>query len=255
MAYTYDGTFPGFLSCVYESYVNSERPVCFSTFDDPRITLWPERAVETDEEHGERVYRSLSQRISLDAQRMVRDGFLTCLGEKERHLYEFIRLGYKSGPSLTRDLTDDRVAVVWKALQHLDGEAHLLKGFLRFSEQDGFLIAEIEPKNRVLSLLRPHFCARFSGEKFAIYDRVHKEALFYEPHHWAIVPMDDFQVSAPGQTELGYRRLWRRFYDTVAIEDRYNPKCRMTHMPKRYWNTMTEFQHDEGPALPAPHFP
>ena len=249
MAYTYDGTFSGFLCCVYESYVNKERPVCFSTFEDPRITLWPERAVKTDEAHAERVYRSLPQRISLDAQRMVRDGFLTCLPEKERHLYEFIRLGYKTGPALTRNLTDDRVAVVWKALQHLDGEAHLLKGFVRFSEQDGLLISEIEPKNRVLYLLRPHFCARYSGEKFVIYDRVHKEALFYEPRRWAIVPMEEFQVSAPGETELDFRRLWRRFYDTIAIEGRYNPKCRMTHMPKRYWNTMTEFQEEGQTAL------
>ena len=29
-------------------------------------------------------------------------------------------------------------------------------------------------------------------------------------------------------------------------------KCRMTHMPKRYWGCMTEFQTDgTGPALPA----
>ena len=51
---------------------------------------------------------------------------------------------------------------------------------------------------------------------------------------------------APGETELDYRRLWRRFYDTVSIEGRYHPKCRMTHMPKRYWNTMTEFQTEPG---------
>ena len=41
--------------------------------------------------------------------------------------------------------------------------------------------------------------------------------------------------------------------ELIAIEGRYNPKCRMTHMPKRYWNTMTEFQTDgatAGPPLP-----
>lgn len=244
MAYTYDGSFAGFLTCVYECYVNKESPACFSTFDDVRITLWPERAVETDEAHAERVYRSLAVRISQEAQRMVRDGFLTCLPEKERHLYAFIRLGYSVGPSVVRHLTDDRVAVLSKALQHLGGEAHLLKGFVRFSQQDGLLIGEIEPKNRVLPLLRPHFCARYSGEKFVLYDRTHREALFYEPRRWAIVPMEEFQVSAPGQAELDYRRLWRRFYDTIAIEGRYNPKCRMTHMPKRYWGTMTEFQEE-----------
>lgn len=249
MAYLYDGSFAGFLSCVFECYEKREEPVCFSTFEDPRVTLWPQRAVETDRDRALRVYQSLSKRISPEAQRMVRDGFLTCLEEKELRLLALIRYGYQAGPVVTRDLTDPRVAFVWKALKHLEGESHLLKGFVRFSDQDGLLIGEIEPKNQVLPLLRPHFCARYSGEKFAIYDRTHREALFYEPRRWVIAPMDDFQVSAPGRTELDYRALWRRFYDTIAIEGRLNPKLRMTHMPKRYWNTMTEFQPDGGERL------
>lgn len=247
-SYSYDGTFSGFLTCVFESYVNKELPVAFTTPDDPRVSLWPERAVETNEEHAGRVYRSLSQRISLDAQSWVYRGFLTCMPEKERKLYDFIRLGYHVGPAVVRDLADERVCCVMRALQHLKGEVHLLRGFIRFSEQDGLLVAEIEPKNRVLPLLRPHFCGRYSGERFVIYDRTHREALFYQPGSWAIVPLEEFHLSLPDQTELDFRRLWRRFYDTIAIEGRYNPKLRMTHMPKRYWNTMTEFQPDEGRA-------
>ena len=64
---------------------------------------------------------------------------------------------------------------------------------------------------------------------------------------------EDFRVSGPDRSERDWRALWRRFYDTVAIEGRYNPRCRMTHMPKRYWGCMTEFQTDppeERPAMP-----
>lgn len=49
-------------------------------------------------------------------------------------------------------------------------------------------------------------------------------------------------MAPPDETEASYRILWKRFYDTVAIKERYNPRCRMTNMPKRYWGTMTEFQ-------------
>ena len=52
-----------------------------------------------------------------------------------------------------------------------------------------------------------------------------------------------------GAEELAYRKLWRTFYDTIAIEGRRNPKCRMTNMPKRYWAMMTEFQKDWDTAL------
>lgn len=244
LAYTYDGSFAGFLTCVFESYTHKELPVCFSTPADPRISLWPERAVETDEARAGRVYRSLSMRISQEAQSWVARGFLTCMPEKERRLYDFIRMGYRAGPVATRDLTDPRVVPLANALTHLKGEVHLLRGFVRFSELEGILVAEIEPKNRVLPLLRPHFCGRYSGERFVIYDRTYREALFYEPGRWAIVPLEEFHVEAAGQEELNYRRMWRRFYDTIAIEGRYNPKCRMTHMPKRYWGMMTEFQED-----------
>ena len=245
VAYVYDGSFAGFLTCVFDSYAGREEPMSFSTPEDGRLTLWPERRIETDQAKARRVYQSLDKKLGAEGKRLVVQGFLTCLEEKELHLWRFLRLGYQLGPGFTRGLADERVAAVWKAVGHLTGEAHLLKGFTRFSEIDGVLVGEIEPKNRVLPLLRPHFCTRYSGESFVLYDRTHKEALFYQPGRWAIVPLAEFHLEQPGQEELDYRRLWRRFYDTIAIEGRYNHKCRMTHMPKRYWHTMTEFQTEQ----------
>ena len=39
--------------------------------------------------------------------------------------------------------------------------------------------------------------------------------------------------------------MWRKYYKTIAIEGRTNPKCQSTHMPKRYRHVMTEFLTDE----------
>ncbi len=247
VSYSYDGSFDGFLTCVYEAYVHREYPAAFLGPEEDQISLYPERPVETHREHAGRVRASLGRRLGPEGARWLIDGFLTALPERELHLFRFLALGYERGPAVVGDLTDDRVAVLHKALGHLNGEAHLLKGFVRFSDQEGLLIAEIEPKNRVLPLLRPHFCTRFGGERFVIYDRTHKEALFYAPTRWAIVPLEEFTPAAPGGEERSYRALWRRFYNTIAIEGRENPKCRMTHMPKRYWGTMTEFQTEAPP--------
>ena len=97
-----------------------------------------------------------------------------------------------------------------------------------------------------------------------LYDRTHHEALFYREGKWCILPLDHFEMARPDRREAEFRRLWKRFYDTVAIRERYNPKCRRTQMPMRYWGTMTEFQgedyfhSDEDGALPegtAPALP
>ncbi|WP_110945300.1 DUF4130 domain-containing protein [Paenibacillus phocaensis] len=45
-----------------------------------------------------------------------------------------------------------------------------------------------------------------------------------------------------GGQELTYRRLWKRFYDTMAIRERLNPRAQMSHMPKRYWARLTEMR-------------
>lgn len=250
VSYTYDGSLNGFLTCVYEIYVHREAPAAFAGPETEQLSLFPQRSITTHPDHARRVLLSLPKRLGAEGAGWVTRGFLTCLPEKELHLFRFLAMGYERGPAFLRDLTDDRVAILGKALTHLKGEAHLLRGFVRFSDLGGVLVGEIGPKNRVLPLLRGHFCARYSGERFVLYDRTHREALFYEPRRWAIVPLEEFSPAAPGQEERDYRALWRRFYDTVAIEGRYNPKCRMTHMPKRYWHLMTEFQTDD-PALPS----
>lgn len=250
VTYTYDGTFAGFLSCVFDSYVYKEAPAAFREEDGEQTFLWPERAVETNRAHAERVYRSLTEKMGVEGRQLVERGFLTCLPERELHLWRFIEFGYRVGRTAAQHLADSRVDVLRKAVWQLEHEAHMYKGFVRFSEQEGVLAGQIEPKNRVLFLIRPHFCDRFGGENFLIYDRTHREALLHRPGRWAILPMEDLTLAAPGREELDYRRLWRRFYDTIAIEGRENLKCRMTQMPKRYWAMMTEFQTD-AEALPT----
>lgn len=147
---------------------------------------------------------------------------------------------FREGP--LEDSTDDRVLILTKAVQHLLSEAHLLKGFVRFSDYSGVLVGEITPKNRVLPALRQHFCQRYPRENFLLYDRSHKEALCHSKGQWDIIPLDKLTLNRPDETEQGYRLLWRQFYHSISIASRYNPKLRMSNMPKRYWDNMTEFQ-------------
>ena len=244
MVYYYDGSFDGFLSCIFESYANKEVLTAIYCDEDAVPTLFDCRSIITDSAHALRVLRKLVK-VSPYATELVQKGFLTCMEDKELHLYQLIVKLLREGPSFLRNFSDGTLYPVACAVRHLEGEVHLLKGFVRFSELGGVLGSEIEPKNRVLPLLRSHFCGRFREDTFFIYDRTHKEALFYAGGKAIIRPLDEFRMAPPDEREAHYRLLWKRFYDTIAIKERENPRCRMTNMPKRYWNTMTEFQGED----------
>ncbi|MEY8389374.1 TIGR03915 family putative DNA repair protein [Oscillospiraceae bacterium 38-13] len=247
--YQYDGSLNGFLSCVFDSYANKEIPAGFHSGEETAYSLFDSRTVPTDPGRAARVLRKVSA-LSPDAALLLRRGFLTCLPEKELHLYRFLSKLLREGPGFLRNRSDETLYPVARAVQHLNGEVHLLKGFVRFSDLGGVLGGEIEPKNRVLPLLGGHFAARFHNERFFLYDRTHKEALFHVPGQTVLRPLESFQMAPPDETEARCRLLWKRFYDTIAIKERENPRLRMSNMPKRYWRTMTEFQ-DESYFTPS----
>ena len=196
------------------------------------------------------MYDSL-RKISPEVGPFLRRVFLTCLEEKELAIYRFVVKLYREGAGYLSRLSDCDYQPLLRAARQLAAEVEHLRGFVRFSIRDGLLGAEIEPKNRVLPLLRGHFCERCHDESFFIYDRTHREALLSSGGISRIVPLDSFEAAPPDEEEAAYRRLWKRFYDTIAIRERENPKLRMTQMPKRYWGTMTEFQTErDTEALP-----
>jgi probable DNA metabolism protein len=138
-------------------------------------------------------------------------------------------------------LTDDVVSALVNAVKHLDKESHLLKGFIRFSVFSNALVAAIEPKNYVLPFLARHFRERYPEERFLIYDKTHRMGLAYQPYKTVIIPIEELQLPEADEDEQAFRALWRLFYHTIEIKERHNPCCRMSLMPKRYWDNMTEF--------------
>jgi probable DNA metabolism protein len=77
-----------------------------------------------------------------------------------------------------------------------------------------------------------------------IYDATNKQALIYVNGHHKIIYVDDIELPPMDRNERRTRQLCKHFYDTVAIKERYNPKCRMSFMPKRVWGNLTEMQTD-----------
>lgn len=243
--YQYDGTYDGLMCCVFESFLRKEMPITVETFDQEQSTLFKVKIIETDKERAERVSKSVLNKIGLEAQELIEQCFLTNLPEKEIHIIYFMALGFKYGSKVCEMLDNDHVSAIKKAVLHLSREAHLLLGFIRFSEYDGVLMTQITPKNNVLPIIYSHFMTRFSGETFMIYDKTHKIAFVHKDGQGKFMEAENIIPPKADLEEIYYRKLWKTFYNTVSIEGRYNPKCRQTLMPKRYWGNMTEFQNEE----------
>ncbi len=257
VVFQYDGTFDGFLCCVYESYVHKEFPIAFFG-DEECFSLYAVRTVITQRDHAKRILRSLVQR-SVPAVQVLRRAFLTCMEDKEVHLYAFVRKLYAEGVAFLKNQSDPVYYPLALAIRHMNGELEKLRGFVRFSDYNGVLGAEIEPKNRVLPLLRSHFCNRYANEAFFIFDRTHREILLYAKGQSRIFPVDQLQLTLPGEEEIHYRALWKRFYETISIKERNNPSGQRSFLPKRYRGTMTEFlplDHERGNnRVTPPEFP
>ena len=80
MIYEYDGSFEGFLTCIFESYAQKEVLTAISCGEDIPFMLFPVRTVLTDRDHAARVYRKVVK-LSPEAADLLRRGFLTCLPE------------------------------------------------------------------------------------------------------------------------------------------------------------------------------
>ena len=253
LAYQYDGSFEGFLTCVFESFEKKEIPSAIWGEEPSQLSFCPVRLIETDQSKALRVLASIPKKISPHAQETVQTCFLSNHPQKELYLLRFLRQGYRYGAAVENRLADPVINTVMKMVKFVHNESHLITELLRFSEYGGVLVSIIHPKNFVLPMIQPHICGRFPNESFFIYDANHKIALAYDSREWKYLAIDSFTVPEKGKEESFYRKLWKEYYNTIAVEGRYNPKCRMGHMPKRYWADMTEFQDDDT-VNPSPDF-
>ncbi|HML47085.1 MAG TPA: TIGR03915 family putative DNA repair protein, partial [Clostridia bacterium] len=231
-------------TCVFEAVYLRQMPVDILAETEAQGGLIPEKWVATDNQRALRVREGIARNISPRALELTETVFLSCMPHREMALLRFLLLGFQEGARVLERLSHPEVAPLLKAEGHLLGEKHLLLGFVRFAENEGKLFATISPKNFVLPLMAGHFADRFTQETFMIYDQTHGAALIHEggQARCELVKVEAFEAPEPDERELRFQALWKQFYKTIGIAERNNPRCRMGHMPKRYWVHMTEMK-------------
>jgi probable DNA metabolism protein len=243
IVYTYDGSFDGLLSCIYDYYYSNKKAEDIKDKNDyfPDL-LQEEFFIETSEEKSSKVFQAINEKIGSAA---LKDIFTVFLSEEpgiEKLILEYVKLGFKVGKDIHKHLHNDIVLEVAKCCRRVGLEGHRFCGFVRFKcVASELYYSSIEPDHNILTIIAPHFADRFSNQRWIIHDIKRGLAVMYNGESWVLSPMDNTAaqqlLSAPDGI---YEKLWKTYYSTVAIKERENPRLRRRMMPQRYWKYLLE---------------
>lgn len=241
--FLYDGSFEGLLTAIYDAFYSRERNVRIASTRGLQQSLLEKYiSIDTDLEKAEKVYHSIINKISPNALDNVYRVFLADREEDNaRIIFEYLKFGFKVGAKVDSYLSDDRVLRVHKIRQRVDLEVHRMMGFIRFRLLQGDIYyAPFEPDNDILTLLAPHFSKRFADQNWVIHDIGRNRAALYNKKEWIIVDAHLEKIPEADEREQAYQQLWKHFYKSVTIKERFNPALHKRLLPKRYWRYLVE---------------
>lgn len=241
MTWLYDGSFEGFLSMVYESYLTKSVPDTIAAGNTVPSLLDECRFITTDETLASKVALSIRERFSKPIVERIFHTFLCDDSNPERDLLLYIRLGFKHTHHL-EDYAHPIVYAIHAYQRRVLSTLHKMNAYLRFKELDDHtLYGKISPPRNVLPLMGKHFQTRLRSETFIIHDTQRSLALVADNGRLRIEHIERYTEPVRSADEKHFNALWKTFFARVAIESRINTKLQKSHVPLKYRTYMTEF--------------
>lgn len=242
LAYEYDGTLEGLLCAIFETYARHEMPADIAPAGHVQLRLGQQtHAVVTDEAIALRVRSGIARTCGAEVYEAVRDASLSDDEHKGFIITTFVRHSMALQRNTLSDLAHPQVEPFIRLRRSVLNERHYMLQFLRFEELEGGVwFARCNPKANVVPLVMDWFVGRFNVQPFIIYDEVHDIAGVYQGREWFLVRSDVLNLPERTAQEVSMAYAWKTFYQTIAVEARYNPELRRSFMPKRLWRNITE---------------
>src|SRR6056297_3022210 len=160
--FTYDGSFEGLLTLIYEIYYREESPDKIVKEEDFHQNLFSQKIhIETDLKKSDKVYNAIQTKISSSSLKNIYQAFLSEKKGIENYIFKYIKIGFKMGKKVDKHLTQDDIYKIKKISKKVGKEKHRLKGLLRFRKlQNDIFYAPVEPDYNTVGLLIPHFKKR-----------------------------------------------------------------------------------------------
>lgn len=241
--FLYDGSFEGLLTTIFYAYPLKEPCTIIKSTDYTPSLLTNIREIVTEEDKFNRVYRSIIEKINKFTLKNIYYLYLSEISGFENIILKYLKLCYKFGPDVNLAKNNDIIILIDKYYRRVSLEAHRFKGFVRFKEISPLsFYACIEPDYNILPLIINHFVKRFSDQNFIIHDLKREIAIIYNKSDSMIIELSKVEGASLCKlnNDSDFECLWKTFYNSINIEERKNSRLRNQHMPRRYWNNLTE---------------
>lgn len=254
--YTYDNTFEGLLTSIFDCYSRKDFPVDIcSRYGEQRYLFVDKIDIESNPKKAERVWKGIQKKLSGKNKQLLFYAFLSEEQGIEMKIYRFLRRMFSEHLNLETDFGDHDVLYLTQTSQKVKKEAMRLLQFVRFQRtKDGMYFCGIEPKYDVIPLILTHYKKRFADQKWMIYDLKRNYGIYYDKDKVEEVVISKKQFNSyNGQIKQNlldegedfYQKLWRSYFKHIDIQERKNLKLQRQHMPKRFWRYLPEKQEPE----------
>lgn len=249
MSITYDGTYEGLLSAIFEAYRLKVEPSEIVPEEEFQPGLFAERIhVQANAEWAVRVRKGIISKTSKDGERMLYRCFLSEQAGVEMLIFHFVKMAMASQHSIEHNYLDDKILALHQINKKIGREVHRMHAFVRFAEtHDGLFVSLVEPDFNVLPLIGKHFIDRYPAQRWLIYDKQRHFGLFWDEKRAEFVTFSEQEHQRLTDDlltglETDYQEMWKSYFKSVDIPERRNLKLHLRHVPKRYWKYLVEKQ-------------
>lgn len=239
--YLCDDCVEGIFTAIYKAWEDGTSHTDVRVRNNSSISLFEDYIdVSTDKALSEKVASSILRKLSFEVYMNVYYAGLSDDENKASYIYHFLQKAFKCGGSIMNKLQDNDVNRIYKLRRAVGNEAGHYREFIRFEElENGVLAGRIEPKYNIVPLITDYFADRMHNEHWIILDTkrsISAVHVAYKGYAFTdqITETDLLNFSGLSKKEADFQALWKRFFDTIAIEERINPNLQRNLMPLRF---------------------
>jgi probable DNA metabolism protein len=248
----YDKSFEGLLTALFDAYDTRLFPeqLLENGTMEPMFTQTIHQVV-TDSVKAGRVWQGVVKKTGKAVANMLMCVWLSELPQCDMLLFRYMRKIFDNQHFIPSDFADDDALQAKQIADKVKKERLRIIQFVRFQKaSDGTFFAPVTPVYNALPLTLPYFTDRFADQKWFIYDIKREYGYFYDLKQVKEVSLVENSAFVEGKLhdellaadEKAFQRLWKGYFEAIAIKERLNPTLQRRNMPARFWKFLPEME-------------